>query len=101
MEKIKYFFQRLIRGYDDPAWWGLNEYIVRKAIKPLKHLRKQNNGFPHELTQKEWNKILDEIIWSFEKFLKDDFTNKNWKKDYERMQKGFELFGKHLTDLWD
>lgn len=103
LNEVKYFYQRVTRGYDDPSWWNLNNHVVESALKPLKHLRKENNGHPMVHTTKEWNKILDEIIWSFETFLKDDFdySKKKWRKDYDRMQKGFELFGKYLLNLWD
>ena len=73
--------------------------------------------------EKRWDWVLDEMIWSFEQKVRDD-----WQEDYykyeddptatfglklvwedrdgrkahqERMSNGFKLFGKYYEALWD
>ncbi len=97
--RIKYFFQRLFRGYGDPDVWALNYYICKKSIKPLKALRKNVHGSPIGITFKEWKQILDKIIYSMEVFLKEDHVREKEVRD--RVQEGFELFGKYFQSLWN
>ena len=47
---------------------------------------------------KRWDYLLDEMIWSFERLLEDDEPE---GEEYERMRRGFRLFGKYYTNLWD
>ena len=85
---------------------------------------------------KRWDGILDDIIWSFEQILDEDWDEQYWKtkpeldmNDYpedegkitfpvrwkvegecdwagrqkhsEKIQHGFDLFGKYYQNLWD
>lgn len=63
---------------------------------------------------REWNKILDEIIWSFDqcaRFNPDEpgsdqyATIDEWRAAYReynaRLQRGFTLFGQYYSALWD
>lgn len=97
--EVKYFFQRLFRGYDDQAIWNLNIYIARKMTKPLKKLRTRHYGYPCELNDDKWNEILDKIIYSVEEVARDD--GYLLSEDYKKIQEGFELLGKYFTSLWD
>jgi hypothetical protein len=72
----------------------------------------------------QWNEIMDKMIWSFEQLLDDDRDTKFWTAEpiydkklkrisggvydekaaqvyYDRVQEGFELFGKYYRSLWD
>jgi hypothetical protein len=89
----------------------------------LVQLKATQHGHPANMTEQEWNEILDEMIWAFEQKCRDD-----WESDYyeyeddnterfglklvwedragakahqERMSNGFKLFGKYYENLWD
>lgn len=93
--KIKYFFQRLFRGYDDLDKWNAAWYIARKTVPVLKAWRNSNIhgsslkwhredrfGNIIELTEdevyadskneiaaftlEEWKGIIDDIIFAFQ-----------------------------------
>jgi len=92
---IKYFFQRLFRGYDDLDKWNAAWYISRKAIPVLQawrnsrmmgtsikrhyinrhgeiveykdeDLRNNNNEIPDAFSEEEWKMIIDDIIFAFQ-----------------------------------
>jgi len=115
--KIKWGLQSLFRGYSDCDLWGLNTYICKKTIKPLKAFRKMNKfGHPCGLkNNKEWNKILDRIIfmmdeelkngcWGDDKIYKIKDDKKRHKKINEynnKIKEGCRLFGEYFLGLWD
>ena len=109
--RIKWFFQRLFRGYDDTDLWGLDTWIIKKIRKPFKaFVRKGTMSYPSSLAPKKWDEILKqieeaidlyyeeeiELIIDWGKISGDQFAERNKKK-----QKGMELFGKYFFNLWD
>lgn len=94
--------------------FNLDYYLAKKITRPLKEFRRElenGGGVPTEFCEgksteegmKEWKKTVDEMIWAFEFLLDgegfgDNFDTK--KENYEREQRGFELFGKHFKSLW-
>ena len=111
MKQIKWFLQRVFRGYDDRIYWELYSYLSEIIAKHLKHFRKmKRTGYPTTLkSEKEWNKVLDKMIWSFENssddiiFPIDDRakTSKQLKKLFDKQKEGLQLFAKHFYNLWD
>lgn len=72
--KPKYKFQHIFRGYSDPSVWNLYYYLARYSLPRLKSLKKNAHGYPCTLKNgKEWNKILDKIIYAMECCADDDF----------------------------
>jgi hypothetical protein len=98
--KLKYFFQRQIRGYDDLDKWNAGWYIARKAIAVLKEWRNNtlmgtamvrhledrfgniieltdeeletDDGIPAAFNEEQWLRIIDDIIFAFEFMINDD-----------------------------
>jgi len=137
--KIKYFFQRLFRGYDDLDKWNAAWYIARKTIPVLKAWRNSNmhgsaikwhredrfgniielsvdevyadsekNGWegPEAFTLKEWQAIIDDIIFAFQwqiDFDSIDSTvdDKEFKEGNKRQKRGLKLFSIYYNSLWD
>jgi hypothetical protein len=122
-QKIKFFFQRKIRGFDDSIIWDLG-YETLKWLSPRLELyiqkgifnNKDNGLFYHEvydyktkkyLTEKEWKKILQEILWLTKHpgdpwdYYGLDCSKEEVKKFYKRQYKACELLGKYLLNLMD
>lgn len=114
--EIKWFFQRLFRGYDDPDLWNFNSFTVRKLRKPFKvfvRLKKEHgHGCPAEYFDSDkkgnecerWIKLLEEMEFAFDSYWTDDWLDRTTKESIKnnlRVQHGFELFGKHIMGLWD
>lgn len=63
----------------------------------LKNVQEANRDLVHE----RWDWVLDEIIWTFEKKVKNDDMLYDSQEDSKRMMNGFRLFGKYYEALWD
>jgi hypothetical protein len=62
----------------------------------LKRFREESFSHPLTMSEKEWNSILDEIIWTFS-IIKNDLTD---DCSYERLKNGLELYSKYFLDFW-
>ena len=134
---LRQFVQRGIKGYAKSDVWGFDYYLSKVIVKGLKDLKEMSHGYPcgmvgsqaialekNDKGMKEWKKILDEIIWTFEVTLKvqdkdwvyiplakyrKKFENQDKKRNYhimtktecERYKKGWKLFQQYYFDLWD
>jgi len=109
--------------------WNLDSTLAYVILPALKVLRDQKHGSPFvedidcpnikndaddtKSIEARWNYVLDQIIWSFEQvnsdweeqyFEKKDgkysFDREGMKLHEEKMNKGFQLFGKYYSALW-
>ena len=101
--RIKWFFQKITKGYSDADLWCLNYHLAKLINKRLKAFRVGQVGHPCNLTAEGWREILDEMIWAFDYIIKDD--DFGWKpsgdKDEERFDNGMKLFCEYFRGLWD
>lgn len=114
---FRHKYQKITRGFSNDELWSL-DYTIAKFIYPrLKQFRKQNPCVPailydgdskktksnkskFEQAEREWNKILDEMIKIFKMIIEDDDgTNMLDNKQLKRVQKGLRLFAKHFMSL--
>ena len=128
---IKSKYQLLRYGYEFRDCWSLDYSLARWILPRLKHLRKNLNGHPMELTFEQWEEILDKIIFSFEYVLNNDkYYDECYPKDFvhgfdmdkngyliwkdsrrpdfsvldkyeKRYDEGILLFSKFFRSLWD
>ncbi len=105
-EAFTYFFvrkyQKVRYGFELNESWNLNIYTAKFILPRLVYLRLNLHGYPPGLSEKEWDVILDKMIYSFEMILLDneeclELPNKIWDK----IQDGLDLFGKYYLNLWD
>lgn len=111
-----------IHKYDT---WSMDHTLAPIILPMLVQLKETTHSHPADLTEQEWDEILDEMIWAFEQKCKDDWEDTyygpytenpdgsilggrfEWiddeglKKHQERMSNGFRLFGKYYENLWD
>jgi hypothetical protein len=90
--------QRTELGWDDRETWNLDQRIALFTLPRLKRFQKIRNGYPASMSDKEWGKIIDKMVYSMEILAGD----KIWEKETDnvKLQEGFELFGKHFLNLW-
>lgn len=94
--------------------WSMFNTLAAITLPMLKQLKATKHGYPGDMTEKEWDKTIDKMIWSFEMIHKDEtfygfeFKDKitkreitRYKKHMAKVQEGFDLFGKHFMNLWD
>ena len=90
--------QRKTRGWDDSETWSLDNTIAKFVLPRLKRFKEVNGGTPFNLTAKEWNKILDQMIKAFEIYARGAWDMKD--KEVKIAEKGMMLFSKHFGELW-
>lgn len=108
---VKWFFQRLIRGYSDDEVWNVNTAVLRYALPRIKHLRKITKSYPALLCDEakptedklqEWYDILDKMILAIELEIKDEYWfGHNADKEMVEVKEGMDLFHKYFDGLWD
>jgi hypothetical protein len=122
-DEIKWKWQRITKGYCDCDVWGVDNFIIEKAYRPLKEFieynREKGHSLPMEFIDNSagWQAVLDKIAYSFDCKWREDhstiedmdayyaelkaMTKEEKDEHYKKVQEGFELFGKHFCDLWD
>ena len=148
---LRFFWQRRTRGFDDSVTYNLDHRISEFVLPRIKLFREKapSHGIPSEFIdesplaeiedvkereaartvledkgQKQWEEVLDKIIWSFEysnngyeddevanEFMAGqndpDLKKQGWEEYlaknealYDRYLEGMRLFAEHFNDLW-
>ena len=100
-KKRKKVFQKQLKknGFDDTELWNLDGTIMEFLIPRLKRFRKILHGYPSQLTEEKWDKVLKQMIKGFEEYQKDDMLDKT--RDQKKIDKAFKLFTEYFVHLWD
>jgi hypothetical protein len=95
----KLFWQRRTRGFDDSETWSFDHSIAKLILPRLKRFKEVNIGIPSDLTEKEWQSILDKMIAAFE-FAASDRRWDAEAEEYNKCQEGIDLFARYYFSLW-
>jgi hypothetical protein len=98
---IKFFFQRLVRGWDDSDTWNLDctlAKLITPRLKKFKDLKKDWNLT--DLSDSEWNDHLDKMIAAFEFLGSEERWESTDKNKWKEVQEGLDLFHEHYFNLW-
>jgi len=103
--EVYWFCQRGMRGYSDRDTWGLDYHLARIIAEGTAQIKKYKSGHPADITEKQWDIILNEIIWTFE-MATEILDNSvyymkyvDWNKDdYERFNKTCEELKQKCPD---
>ena len=95
-------------GFSDTETWSLYSCISEFILPRLKRFKEINAGYPSNLTEIKWNKILDKMIFSFEWTLEQDemseeymsLSDKKKEINWKRYNEGMKLFAEYFRDLW-
>ena len=95
----KHARQREKWGFCDADLWSLFQVIVKFVLPRLIRFRKMPRmGYPQGLSEKRWDRILDQMIMAFQVLEKDEIKN---KKSLRIVQRGLKLFAEWFEHLWD
>ena len=113
---IRRGFQRMFKDYDDYDVFELFAGFTSRYSKILTDYRKTHYGYPCELTNEQWEAIIDEMLHHL-KFMDETYVEnslcegmpEHWLPDslvvYEIMERHkdefFKLFSKYFYNLWD
>lgn len=100
---IKHFFQRCYRGFSDEVTWNLDVELATWLLPRLKRFKEISPVVPYDLTEQEWNEILNKIILALELTItKFDNTTleENLNERYKKVEEGINLLAKYFESLW-
>ena len=95
--KIKFFFQRIKRGFDDSETWSLDYQFYRWLLPRLKRFRQLTKTYPCNMTYEKWLKDIDVAIADLEILTDDTVFGDEYDEAYKRFIK---WFSKNLNHLW-
>ena len=102
---IKWAYQRVVRGWDDTATWGVDSHFVEVVIPPLKEMCKKSLD---ELFICEENKkreeVLSKTIMLIENYELDcDYMAEGWsfKKEDNSLKALAMYFAENIGYYWD
>ena len=95
----EWYNERKENGFDDTETWSLKTTIAKFTLPRLKWFKERHFDNPWDITFEKWDEILDNMIFSFEYYAKDE-----WKpisdEEFKRVEEGMKLFGEYYGDLW-
>lgn len=93
--------QRQERGFDDTETWSLFTTISDFIYPRLIAFKEYKCDYPINLTLKNWDEILDKMIFAF-KFYSDEYKREKPAsiETIQKVQEGMDLFVKYFRDLW-
>lgn len=95
--RLRYWWQRLTRGFDDSETWSLSGTIAVFALPRLKRLRELHSCHPTNMTMEEWDATLDDMIYAMDICAAEDVGG---DCDWDRVQRGLDAFGSKFRELW-
>jgi len=93
-------------GFSDSETWALDSVICQFVLPRLIRFREINAGHPGGVSAKEWEDIMDKMIFAFDWSLNceedkyDGLPDKQKEKHWEQYQEGMDLFAKWFRHLW-
>lgn len=123
--EIKWAWQRVFKGYDDPSVWSHHSVMAKTTTKILRELAENKVGCPMDLYDSKkkkdechkWKNILIEMAEGFEAataidnmdYFTEGVSGKYDKKESDKKRKilekkfdkGMKLYHDHYFSLWD
>ena len=114
--EIRYGFQRMFKGYDSVDTFETFAKFIERYTKILTQYRKYHVGYCSEMTEEEWDNIIDEMIYHLRYMDEETVTKElernvpdDWSASYRTVNyildkhkdAFFELFSKYFYHLWD
>ena len=114
--EARYGFQRMFKGYDSVDTFETFAKFIDRYTKILTRLRNNHYGHPYNLTEEEWDAIIDEMIYHLKYMNEETVIDElerdvpdNWSASHKTVDEilekhknqFFDLFSKYFYDLWD
>lgn len=111
--EIKWAYQRVFRGWDDRASWGLHSHLEDIIIPIIHEWVKFKHGAPMGITEGQWTDVLRDIQDGFVAakeiggldYIEEKMDEKEKQEAYDscmrRFNKGMILFHRYYFNLWD
>lgn len=102
--RIRFWLQRRVRKFSDDELWSLDVTIAKFILPRLRRFKQKNDSHPSTLSEKEWNKKLDEMIYSFSYYARGEQRQYENTEESKSEQKqaihGLRMFAQWYGHLW-
>ena len=92
-------------GFVNAEFWNLDSTFAMYIYSHLCYFKEHCNvGHPGNMTWKQWNKCLDDMITAFRLLVEEDkitdYKSVQSKNREKKISYGLRLFAKHMRSLW-
>ena len=92
-------------GFVNAEFWNLDSTFAMYIYSHLCYFKEHCNvGHPGNMTWKQWNKCLDDMITAFRLLVEEDkitdYKSMQSKNREKKINYGLRLFAKHFRALW-
>ena len=92
-------------GFVNAEFWNLDSTFAMYIYSHLCYFKEHCNvGHPVNMTWKQWNKCLDDMITAFRLLVEEDkitdYKSVQSKNREKKINYGLRLFAKHMRSLW-
>ena len=92
-------------GFVNAEFWNLDSTFAMYIYSHLCYFKEHCNvGHPGNMTWKQWNKCLDDMITAFRLLVEEDkitdYKSVQSKNREKKINYGLKLFAKHMRSLW-
>ena len=92
-------------GFVNAEFWNLDSTFAMYIYSHLCYFKEHCNvGHPGNMTWKQWNKCLDDMITAFRLLVEEDkitdYKSVQSKNREKKINYGLRLFAKHMRYLW-
>ncbi len=92
--KIRFFFQRLFRGFDDSETWDLEKEFYKWLLPRLKRFKDITKACPCNMEYKDWKNMLSDRVAQLNCIVNIDenkFQDRSYipKQEYKKLLKRF------------
>lgn len=92
-------------GFVSAEFWNLDSTFAMYIYSHLCYFKEHCNvGHPGNMTWKQWNKCLDDMITAFRLLVEEDkitdYKSVQSKNREKKINYGLRLFAKHMRSLW-
>ena len=103
-KEIYWFIQRGKNGFAENDVWGFDQYLAKVIFGGMKQLQKNMQGAPTGLSEKQWNKILNEIQLGFNEYLNQynyiqEIVDKIWPDEITEDKKKIAKYRQEMYKL--
>ena len=92
-------------GFVNAEFWNLDSTFAMYIYSHLCYFKEHCNvGHPGNMTWKQWNKCLDDMITAFRLLVEEDkitdYKSMQSKNREKKINYGLRLFAKYIRSLW-
>lgn len=101
---VKWAYQRVVRGWDDRAIWGLDSHLARTLGHQLLALARDTHSYPSsDWTFEQWQAELAQVGAELLSYAEVDYLvdDQAWEADHQAAQDALRWVADNLANLWD